>query len=423
MRAACIRGSQDNFFKVTLAANEAIYFKGSAMSTTSLGALFKIDLLDANQAFVKNMVALNATGENTFPGAASSLKTYANGAGGPADFYVRVWSQTGKTHDFKFTAVVVTREVTEVGFKLDHLIAKWPHSELIDSPDGTLPTWVKDAIEQLPASYTKGVRPTLFAKLAFDPPYTQNISARVRVKRGGVVLGTRTGLTFTGDTGVVDSLPLTVDLEGVSSVKASDYLLDWELSTDGGSTWSTAGRTGPHRVYWTYAIPLTPPFGNMIGNSFPLVYDRALEIATNAAAGATDEASIKGRLNTALREQLLYDPNEAGRGRPLFTAGRKREQCDDISQLMRGLLRSIGIDAQVWYLWGGGFGPGGVVPYWYEAPNDEIATFRVERPEEDDNDPNPHFTFHAVVGGSGTSGTVFVAATQRSISGKGEQLV
>lgn len=76
-------------------------------------------------------------------------------------------------------------------------------------------------------------------------------------------------------------------------------------------------------------------------------------------------------------------------------------QCDDVANLMRGLLQSNGIPAETFYLWGGGPGPSGRETYWYRFGG-WPASSRVQRPDEDGVGVNPHFTFHAVTGDSTT---------------------
>lgn len=395
------------YVKVRLNPNQGFYVSGHVRGHQSSGAYYEINVYNAAQQEVKKIHAGTAYGG---PHLYTSGTPFIHTGAQSADFYVRIWCRFWPVYDFSLNIVsyTLTTEVTEVGFRSDHPVSRWPNRQRIDDPDGTTPTWVKgrggDQKMEYPAAYTMGAKPTLFTVISINPALPLNTTASVRVKKDGTVLGARNGLTFAGATGRVDALPLDVDLESSPGVKASDYQLDWEWSLDGGTNWTSIGQSGEHRIYWTYATPFEFPFTNMkreASSLFRPTYTLALEKATEAANGSGDPLAIKSQINLKLKQELKYDPERAIGRHPLQVYSGNTGQCDDVAHLMRGLLRSIGLSAETFYLWGGGPGPSGQETYWY-AFGDRLASFRVQRPDEDGVGVNPHFTFHAVTGDSTT---------------------
>jgi transglutaminase-like putative cysteine protease len=365
------------FYKIHLESQQGFYASGFVRGHSSWGPYYEIDVLNSAGTQVSQLHYGTAYGG---PHQYSSRNPFINTGASAADFYVKIWTRFWPLWDFGLNIVpfTITNEVTEVGFKTDHLLTRWSDKRSIDSPDGTMPTWIKGRSDNDAAAYTQGAHPALFAIVAINPPFTSSRSVNVRVKKDGTIVGTRTGLSFSGATGIVDALVTDVDFESSPGVQASDY------------------------EYWTYGPPIAPPFTNIVretGALFDPTYDLALQKTTEAAQGSADTTEIKQRLNTTL-EQLFYDPSVSviQRGHhPLEVYDQQRGQCDDFAHLMRGLLRSVGIGAETFYVWGGGSGPSGIQPFWYQFYLGAV-TFRVQRPDEDGVGVNPHFTFHAVVG-------------------------
>jgi hypothetical protein len=84
------------FFKVRLRCRQAMYVHGSATGSTQTGAIFRIEIYDANQSLVNSSwILLNADGTETF---ASSPFTNPNNT--DADFYIRLKSTLWPIYDF-----------------------------------------------------------------------------------------------------------------------------------------------------------------------------------------------------------------------------------------------------------------------------------------------------------------------------------
>jgi Ig-like domain from next to BRCA1 gene/Transglutaminase-like superfamily len=387
------------FVKVTLAAQDALYASGHVKGHASYGAYWEIEVYDSAGTELTNLVYGTAYGG---PHLYNSRNPFVNTAAVTRDFYVRFWCRFWPVHDFSMNLVrrSTTTEITEVGFRADHLVTRWDGGQPID-PNNTEPTWIRGRGENddYPVAYTKEAIPLVFGVVSINPALPSNTTVGIRVKKGGTVLGTRLGLIWSGSTGRIDSLVLDAEpLEQQAGVKESRYTFDWELTRDGGATWLQIGQSGEHRVFWTYSTPIFTPFTNMLRQAGPLfepTYDLALEKATEYAAGASDPIPIKVNLTWNMAEELEYTPGDAVGGHPLAVIDSGHGQCDDMAHLMRGLLRSIGIDIQVFYLWGGT----NAQTYWYSFEG-YPASFRVNRDQEDAVEPFPHFTFHAITGHS-----------------------
>jgi len=129
--------------------------------------------------------------------------------------------------------------ITEVGFKSDHKIKKFSDDTTID-PDDNAPTWVsgRSTNNEFPVAYTKGTRPTLFAKLNVAQANSNYTTASVRVKEGSTVLATVANVNVAANGSVqISSIPFTADLSDETMVKMSKYTFAWEISFNG-SSWS-----------------------------------------------------------------------------------------------------------------------------------------------------------------------------------------
>jgi hypothetical protein len=161
--------------------------------------------------------------------------------------------------------------------------------------------------------------------------------------------------------------------------------------------------SGPHRIFWTYGIAKDPPFRSAG------LFDRALDRACAAAQGETDLMEVLRLITNKVKTDITYDPGaEPSGGHPLGLYDYGGSYCAENSQLLRGLFRSIGVDAEVRYIWNGTKGHLEQM-YFYRtartmfAPNGEERGFQVGMAQEDEVPPDPHFKFHAVVDANGTS--------------------
>lgn len=304
--------------------------------------------------------------------------------------------------------------VTEVGFKGDHKIKRLADGSTID-PDDNAPTWVlgRATNDQFLAAYTKGTRPTLFAKLTVEQASSSYPSATVRVKHGDTVLAQVAGVAV-GSNGAVqlNSIPFSADLPDQTKVKMSKYTFNWEISF-GGSSWSPIGGSGQHEVHWLHAAPLTPEFKNPDSAPTPSttyngLYDEALRHATaKTGDGLTDLDQIVEAVTKGVDADLPYNPGRSSQDRhPLliYLDPDHSQQCSDNVALLRGLLRSIGVDGTQKYYWGGN--PSTKAAHVFRQPGTSFqVTAQFPRPANDTGIPaNPYFTFHSTLSaGSGKS--------------------
>lgn len=287
-------------------------------------------------------------------------------------------------------------EVIEVGFTKDHMITEWATKALIDNPDGTSPTWRKVANPDQPAAYTKGTLIEMFAKFAITPPTT--FDADIRVRSTGVTIARKDRVTFNGSMTTVRGITATVVL-GRKVGKMTPFF-DWEISLDGGITWQSVGSTGPHTLYWTSAAPITPPFTNFSGTSYEGLYDLALDKACIHVNRQHDRTVILDKISVGVDLAIFYNPKLLLPDvHPLvaYTPPNPTNGivCGDFAHLLRGLARSIGIDCEVTYIWGGS--PTALHRYTIGSTGVRSPTFRILRHAHGAAGLNPHFSYHAVV--------------------------
>jgi len=128
------------------------------------------------------------------------------------------------------------------------------------------------------------------------------------------------------------------------------------------------------------------------------LYDLALEKACGAANGSSDVSTIASRINQQVASNTFYNPGRALFDHPL-AAYNQQSLCADLASLLRGLMRSIGIDASVRYIWAG---PDATTKRLFVlgSVGDQGGlnpSFRVIRAAADAAPANPHFGYHAVV--------------------------
>lgn len=325
-----------------------------------------------------------------------------------------------------------TVSVTEVGFKNDHKIIKFADDVPID-PNDNQPVWKSTSNPNHPVSYNHDSLPTAFAKLSVNPAPTSSLSAKIRIlnENSNATLATA-NVTLLGNNVSVDTIQFEAHLDNEKRPKKAEYTFEWEISFDNGQSWQNIGST-THTFYWTYNTPINPPnckndgtprnctFVNGQGRSedyeYPGLYDLALEKALVGLDSNTySPETITKRIAQKIDEEIIYEPRDGGNpdvNHPLkiYTIYHQG-QCSALANLLHGLLRSIGIDSETTYVWGGlsdgTIGGGKVYVYGYRSKNDfdnnlppKPETFQVSRPQKSSGgenvDLNPHFTFHAMV--------------------------
>lgn len=313
-----------------------------------------------------------------------------------------------------------TVKIDSVGFTGDIALRQWDSNparrKKIDSPDGTEPTWNRASNPKLAVAYKRGANPTMFATFVVNPAQSIARPAQIRVKKGTTIVATKNADIGAGRSEVKDISVTFSALEAAPVVKRGEYEFTWEVSFDNGSNWQIAGKSGSHKIYWTWDNPLTDIWRNQAQRtSFPTadgdepntLYDEAMQRAAGVAEGKATLDEIVDKIVKRTASQLIYDPCRADpTDVPLraFGSGGKA-QCSTNANLVRGLLRTIGIDAQTRYFWGGNSSTNQVYIYSYNGrPN---MSFRVKRnPSSEGLDAtdtcanverDPHFLFHALV--------------------------
>jgi hypothetical protein len=329
-------------------------------------------------------------------------------------------------------------EVNTVGFSGDYPIYKASTGALIQDP-----TWTKGNVANAEnvVAYTKGTETSVMKlsasfNLPTPPAQGQPINVKVRVKYNGNVIATTANSTsVTASTFSIQNLQVDSALESTPQVKKGNYTFDWEVTVDDGQIWRPAGNS-QHTVYWTYAKPINIDNDNFCQDDsiprnciftndggekdFPGLYDEALKRATTGIE-ATNQTpdSIAKILAKNIDIDIKYNPRADNNGdisHPLLIYTFGEVVCGGNANLLNGLLRSIGIDSEVVYSWGGNPSQPNIVTeyggranyYKYQRliNNNTIAeirtiTFKVKRPEKNTGGESvlkdPHFTYHAMV--------------------------
>jgi hypothetical protein len=303
------------------------------------------------------------------------------------------------------TGTVAQATIIEVGFTGDHLIRQASLADIaasssgtpagfeIDSPDGSKPVWT--ATTNLPVSYTRNATPTFFGTLQINPVLPKPLNATIRVMWGTNQLGTK-AITIPANTNRAYFTGLTSTMALTNAIAKSTYTFAWEITANGAPNYCGMGNSGPHTFYWTYAAPLRPTFRDSTnGVSFDPVYVYALDKACTYANGETNASNAVFRIAAGIDGDISYDPSF---GFPYGThplAGYTAAcQCNDLAALLRGLIRTIGIDGDQIFIWAG---PNGTTMRRYTYTTWTGPSFRVLRAAHDSCGANPHFTFHSVI--------------------------
>jgi hypothetical protein len=314
-----------------------------------------------------------------------------------------------------------TVKIDSVGFTGDFPLRHWDEDatkrKRIDFPDGTEPTWNRASNPKSAVAYKRGINPTMFATFMVTPAQSIARPAQVRVKKGSTIVATKSTDIGPGRSEVRDITVSFSGLESAALVKRGNYDFTWEVSFDNGSNWQNAGKSGTHKIYWTFDNPLSDIWKNQAdvgcfftadGIECDTLYDEAMQLAAGNAEGKNTVDTVADKVTKKFASQFIYDPCQGDPpDHPLLIAGPKRAQCSANANLLRGILRTIGIDARTNYYWGGNNSTSEVNLYQFAATAN--MSFRVKRRAQNDGtniaalmqcpniDRDPHFQFHALV--------------------------
>jgi hypothetical protein len=331
----------------------------------------------------------------------------------------------------------VSIEISTLGFAQDHHIFQWPTKVEIDKDDADpalgVPIWKRIGNPNDPVCYTVSIPVTMFGKFTVTPSISPGIlGIQVLAKVNGTEIGHAADLILS-DTEVDDAANADGDVDGIGSgspvpdsdkVRTQQQVVAWDWSLLPNS-WTRAGDTGQLRMHWAAATPLTTGAGDRL-------YDLALEKACGYANGV-ENAGIPGNVNTGIDGDILYNPlDRILGGHPLGVYDAGEAVCWDNARLMRCLMRSIGIEADIIGIWGG-CGSGVICRYdlvwdgtsW--AGGGLSPSFRSAAGAHDSAPATPHFQYHAqcqTMGGRydpsyGTTGS----PTLDEFAPAGEQLI
>jgi hypothetical protein len=341
----------------------------------------------------------------------SSSSTYSTGDGStesaPAYEYDSTSSSYRDTYYFSSnsacpeptpTPPAITAQVTEVGFSGDYTVKRFANGDVTKQtaydPDNATPTWKKDKNPDAPVAYKMGQQPTMFATLTLSPAPTSSVTAKIQVKKGSDVIAMK-DVSLSGANVRITDIPVTAALENPAVVKRGDYKFTWEISYDGGASWKPMGSSS-HKIYWLYSDPIANEFTDFFGNQYDGLFDEALKhTAGETGSGSSDIDEVIFRITKGEANDIYYRPSKVPvQQHPLMYFKNRSAVCAENALVLRGLLRSIGIDGQVLYYWGGD--PASKTKYRYNF-NGNKPTFQIIRRQNDEAEENPHFLYHAVV--------------------------
>ena len=297
----------------------------------------------------------------------------------------------------------ITAQVTEVGFRGDLEVKRFNHGntpqDVYNPPDLHTPMWKRDKDPKYPVAYQKDQQPAMWAKLMLSPAPTSNVSARIQVKKDGAVIATK-DVDLVGANVIIDGISVTSALENPTVVKGKTYKFTWEISFDNGSSWKPMGNTS-HKIYWTYSTPLDPAFRDYFGDhTWSGLFDKALEHSAGEMGDGSNDVDEIIRRITVQQSDINYNPGHPSEHKnPLeyFEHRTTGAVCGDEAAILRGLLRSIGIDGQMLFYYGGNTSPKTHYFYYYEGHTfpKSFQIHKGARPPYIGADP--HFSYHSVV--------------------------
>ena len=318
-------------------------------------------------------------------------------------------------------------DVTDVTFLGDHELTKWEGIDwapafpgVTEIPEAIRYNWIKDK-QNDPAAYTKGTKPRLSVEFKIDPPLDRAYTVALRVRIGTTDYGLKNSIGCNKAELSDMNFEFTKALE--NKVKKITPTFSWAVAkpntkTDAQKAWHAAGNSGAHTIYLTYDRPKDSPriFEHKQGSStkgLTRLFDKALEEACAIidAEGANSDMhlALAEGLKSKLHLKSTVSLPSSKHPLLLFDTANYKAECADQAHLLRGLLRSIGLDGTVTYYFNGFTEPGGhgttkTVLSLYEAPKEgRRGSSRWNEDKAEDSEPAfPHFTYHAVVKHNGS---------------------
>ena len=212
--------------------------------------------------------------------------------------------------------------VDDFDVKIDY--AEWQDSNL----DG-------NAEKNEPTCYTKGTAPDMTAVFAISPSLTTPVNAKLQIKNGSTILVIK-DVELSGNEKTVEGLKWGTGLP--ENVENSMYTLNWEISFDGGATYSDIGSTATN-----FFVVYDTPQGSTLTA-------KRMDWATkNVSFSSTElaEKQIAEAIHNKLAEDPPYDLQEnwrnIGNGWELLDDNDKYGQCKEQAYLMQCAMELLGV--------------------------------------------------------------------------------
>jgi hypothetical protein len=316
-----------------------------------------------------------------FPNVSGSLSAWVGAAKVPA-------ASTGKYCVFKVSLSLAVLEVT-LGRGIP--LYAWKTGAALAGPH-----WTGNKNPPVPACFTRSSTDVeLDVRIGIDPPLRQGVSISLAAESLDHAIRLRMDHVFlSGSQQTLRSI--TIESGSLpDKVMLYEPVLQWSYSRDAGKSWNPFAQSGPHPIYQTLKKPLEKlPYDFGYQKIFAYLKQAYGSPSVN---GGKDEGRIVTQIADGIcrgiSADLRYDPSHYIDAHPLKYYDQGRCLCMNNAILMRYLCRTLGIPADVVYVWGGRKSSEAL---FYYTKLGVRGSFRVLAPKHGDASQNPHFTYHAM---------------------------
>ncbi len=310
----------------------------------------------------------------------------------------------------------VSVSVASVGFMNDFKLYNYPVDTPIDPLD-TDPLWQAgtscgaycgslDGAKG--AAYLANTSPAIFASFNLVPPVapTEGCYARIRVTDLRPPTSsdpTPAAVVASGDLFLLNDVAQIRDLRFSAPWSYNKVITTstfrWEVDYWGNGVWEAAGESGGHKFYWLPGAPVNTPFKNAPDH----VYEAALQIAldNHGYNDLPDRSDMALRVNNLVHRQIQFNPQlPMPDGNPLrvwLSAVATQYPAEAEAELLRGLLRSIGIQAETKFVWMGTPATAWVYEFDDTQRGAIDASFQCDLPSMGESRAQPHYIYHVLV--------------------------
>jgi hypothetical protein len=254
------------------------------------------------------------------------------------------------------------------------------------------------------ALYQVGANATFKSPVISISPAISPTSVDFRVSIGGEVIAEIDSVTISGSSYTLPDITTSAALSTI--VDYEEWVLDWEISFDGGTTWESIGSTDPIDFYW---IPDAPALSK--------VFDYGIWFACTQISEAYRD-DYANALTVAISDWIYYLPGLGtpsnfmdGSGYVLQVLQIPGGQCLSNAYLLSYLLQSIGVSSGTVECYWAGTSSTTWVTWDFEGTNPTppcvnfhadaeygCSNFNANRPARSSGvAKNPRFKFHSMV--------------------------